>query len=194
MSSELQILLVEDNEQLREEMLDFLNRPGWVACAVGSGVEVDQHLAYTLANGENPAHKASNYTLASETKTATINPKALTITGSKAANKTYDGNTAATVTAGTLSGLVQGETLGATTATGQFADKNAGTGKNVTVAYTLVDGVGSITAGAPIGGPGGTIGGAVPIVTPGAKANFSRYGRAAPFSSRSSQWVGWHGR
>ncbi len=25
-------------------MLDFLNRPGWVACAVGSGVEVDQHL------------------------------------------------------------------------------------------------------------------------------------------------------
>ncbi|WP_306480606.1 response regulator transcription factor [Limnobacter sp.] len=44
MSSELQILLVEDNEHLRAEMLDFLNRPGWVACAVGSGVEVDQHL------------------------------------------------------------------------------------------------------------------------------------------------------
>lgn len=50
MSSELQILLVEDNEHLREEMLDFLNRPGWVACAVGSGVEVDQHLVQNTPN------------------------------------------------------------------------------------------------------------------------------------------------
>eukprot|EP01036_Dinobryon_divergens_P044283 gene44283-59076_t len=49
-SSELQILLVEDNEHLREEMLDFLNRPGWVACAVGSGVEVDQHLVQNTPN------------------------------------------------------------------------------------------------------------------------------------------------
>eukprot|EP01034_Spumella_vulgaris_P029561 gene29561-36630_t len=31
-------------------MLDFLNRPGWVACAVGSGVEVDQHLVQNTPN------------------------------------------------------------------------------------------------------------------------------------------------
>lgn len=44
MNSELQILLVEDNEQLREEMLDFLNRPGWVAHAVESGAQLDRFL------------------------------------------------------------------------------------------------------------------------------------------------------
>jgi trimeric autotransporter adhesin len=143
----------------------------------GAATAQNVTVAYTLASGENPAHKASNYTLASETKTATINPKALTIAGSQAANKTYDGNTAATVSAGTLSGLVQGETLGATTATGQFADKNAGTGKNVTVAYTLVDGVGSITAGAPTFDGSGNVIVTAPMVVPGAKAsNYSLAG------------------
>ncbi|WP_255969784.1 YDG domain-containing protein, partial [Klebsiella pneumoniae] len=97
--------------------------------------------------------------------------------GSTVANKTYDGSTTATVTAGTLSGLVSGETLGTTTATGQFADKNAGTGKNVTVAYTLVDGVGSITAGAPTFDGNGNVIATAPMVVPGAKAsNYSLAG------------------
>ena len=145
--------------------------------AQGSAIAQNVNVTYNLANGENPAHKASNYTLAGETKTATINPKALSIAGSTVANKTYDGSTTATVTAGTLSGLVSGETLGTTTATGQFADKNAGTGKNVTVAYTLVDGVGSITAGAPTFDGNGNVIATAPMVVPGAKAsNYSLAG------------------
>ncbi len=108
--------------------------------AQGTATAQNVTVAYTLANGTNTEHKASNYTLASETKTATINPKALTIAGSTVANKTYDGNTTAQVTVGTLQGLVEGETLGTTTAAGSFADKDAGDSKNVTVAYTLVNG------------------------------------------------------
>ncbi len=58
----------------------------------------------------------------------TVNPKALTISGSSAANKIYDGNTTATVTAGTLSGLITGETL-RVSGSGTFDTKNVGTGK-----------------------------------------------------------------
>ncbi|MBU3543294.1 hypothetical protein ICE94_08425, partial [Polynucleobacter sp. MWH-Loch1C5] len=72
----------------------------------GSGRTVT--IAYTLANGSNGG-LATNYSLSSGTTTATINAKALTITGSTASNKTYDGNTTATVTAGTLSGLIGSE-------------------------------------------------------------------------------------
>jgi filamentous hemagglutinin family protein len=69
----------------------------------------------------------------------TILPKALTISGTTVANKTYDGNTTATVTAGTLSGLIGSETLGVS-GSGTFANKNADTNKNVTVSYTLTNG------------------------------------------------------
>ncbi|MCS6997604.1 MAG: YDG domain-containing protein, partial [Casimicrobiaceae bacterium] len=71
--------------------------------------------------------------------TLTITPKPLSISGTTVANKVYDGTTVASVTPGTLSGLVGSETLGVA-ASGSFADKNAGTGKSVTVSYTLSDG------------------------------------------------------
>ena len=71
----------------------------------------------------------------------TITPKALTLVGSNATNKVYDGNTTATVTAGSLSGLVGTETLGVSVS-GDFADRNAGTGKTVAASYTLFNGTG----------------------------------------------------
>ncbi|WP_172600431.1 YDG domain-containing protein [Sulfurivermis fontis] len=84
---------------------------------------------------------AGNYTLGSgATTTASILPKALTIAGSSAADKVYDGTTTASVTAGTLSGFVGSETVTVASATGAFADKNTGTNKNVTASYTLADG------------------------------------------------------
>ncbi|NBV97623.1 MAG: hypothetical protein EBT30_08795 [Verrucomicrobia bacterium] len=46
----------------------------------------------------------------------------------------------AIVTVGSLDGVVAGEILGVTTATGTFSDKNVGAGKNVAVVYTLADG------------------------------------------------------
>lgn len=64
----------------------------------------------------------------------TINKKAVTITGVTAANKPYDGNTTATLTTGTLNGLVNYDSyfVSITKGTGTFDDKNVGNNKPVT--------------------------------------------------------------
>ncbi len=67
----------------------------------------------------------------------TIAKKELTVNGTTVANKTYDGTTAASVTAGALQGVVNGDKVSIDTATGVFADEKVGTGKKVTVSYTL---------------------------------------------------------
>ncbi|MCT9813539.1 YDG domain-containing protein, partial [Acidovorax sp. Be4] len=69
--------------------------------------------------------------------------KALTVSGVTAGNKTYDGTTAATLSGGTLNGLVGNETLTLTGQSGVFSDQNAGAGKTVTVnGATLGNGTG----------------------------------------------------
>jgi filamentous hemagglutinin family protein len=82
----------------------------------------------------------AGYDISYVTGTLTITPKTLSITGTTVANKTYDGTTAASVSAGTLSGFVGSETVSVASASGAFDNKNAGAGKTVTVAYTLSDG------------------------------------------------------
>jgi hypothetical protein len=82
---------------------------------------------------------ASNYTLSSSssTTTANITQKNLTITGTAANDKVYDGTTAASlnVSGATLQGIVGSDHVNLQTgsAIGTFADKNVGTGKVVTV-------------------------------------------------------------
>jgi uncharacterized protein (DUF779 family) len=84
---------------------------------------------------------AGNYTLASQTATttATIAPRALSVTGITAADKEYDGTTAASLNTGSamlvgvLSGDVLNVTLNTGSATGAFADATAGTGKTVMI-------------------------------------------------------------
>lgn len=44
MLTDLKIVVVEDNEQLREEMVDFLTRPGWDAHGVDCGEELNEWL------------------------------------------------------------------------------------------------------------------------------------------------------
>lgn len=62
------------------------------------------------------------------TGTVTIAQKALTITGVGAADKVYDGTTAATATGtASLSGLVPGDNVTVKAGTAEFAGKNAGT-------------------------------------------------------------------
>ena len=97
----------------------------------------------TLADGGNGG-LAANYTISNPTGlSANITPKALTVTGMTAGNKVYDGNTAATLAGGSLSGLVSGETLAVLGGSGAFADKNAGNGKAVTVSgISIADGTG----------------------------------------------------
>ncbi|MBR2693227.1 MAG: hypothetical protein IKE69_03345, partial [Thermoguttaceae bacterium] len=66
----------------------------------------------------------------------TITPAALTVSFT-VADKVYDGTTDATVTGYTLNGLVAGDDVTVTVNSANFADKNAGTDKPVTIDYTL---------------------------------------------------------
>ena len=64
------------------------------------------------------------------------------MSGITASNKTYDGNTTATLGCFSISynGLIAGDTFNGTY-TGAFSDKNVGTGKTVTItpSYTGAD-------------------------------------------------------
>lgn len=92
---------------------------------------------------------AGNYELASEgqqTETkATINKKAVKVSGITAQDKAYDGNTNATLTftGASFEGKVVGDTLsvkGKEIQTGTFNNKNVGTGKKVTLPGLVLDG------------------------------------------------------
>lgn len=65
-----------------------------------------------------------------------ITAKQLTVSGTTAANKVYDGNTMALLSGGSLNGVIQGESVGLTQ-TGNFASRNVGTHLAVTAADTL---------------------------------------------------------
>ena len=101
--------------------------------------------SYEYASGLVLSHSTQNYSVLPWNVDGiwSVTPKLLTISGTTVANKVYDRNVNATVTAiaGNLSGLLNGDTLGLT-ASGSFADKNVGTGKDVTISYTLADGSG----------------------------------------------------
>ncbi|WP_215408138.1 YDG domain-containing protein [Janthinobacterium sp. JC611] len=102
---------------------------------------------------------ASNYTVGSSSAgTASITPKALTLTGLGGNNKVYDGTADANLTGGTLSGLVNAETLGFTVQGASYSDKNAGTGKAITIGgVTLSDGSG-LAGNYTLSAPGGLTG------------------------------------
>ena len=93
----------------------------------------------TLSDGNN----GLNYNLSyANSSVSAITPKAITLTGITADNKVYDGTTTATVnTSGVTNatwvtaGMILGDTL-TVSATGTFADKNAGTNKVVTLNST----------------------------------------------------------
>ncbi|WP_089963624.1 YDG domain-containing protein [Limnohabitans sp. 2KL-3] len=80
-----------------------------------------------------------NYTITDQvTTTADISKKSITLSGITASNKTYDGNNVATVsvTSANFGGKVSGDDL-YVASTGMFSDKNAATGKTVTLANTF---------------------------------------------------------
>ncbi|WP_028103666.1 YDG domain-containing protein [Pseudoduganella violaceinigra] len=88
----------------------------------------------------------SNYVLPSNvTLQGSINARQVSIGGAAAASKTYDGTTSASLTnIGTLSGMVNGDTLNLLAPVNvQFDNRNAGSGKQVIASgYRLADGSG----------------------------------------------------
>jgi len=122
--------------------LDLTNQTGVFADKNAGSGKVVTVAGATVSDGTTGL--ASNYTISNASGvTATIAPKALTVTGVTAADRDYDGTRNAVLSGGALNGLVSGETLNLdlTNQAGVFADKNAGSGKVVTVTgATISDG------------------------------------------------------
>ena len=83
----------------------------------------------------------STYATTTATYTVTVSKKEVTVTGITASNKAYDGNTDATLVYSgvTITGKVGSDDVTAT-ATGTFADANAGTGKTVNITGITLSG------------------------------------------------------
>jgi hypothetical protein len=83
---------------------------------------------------------AGNYTLqnTSATSQASMTPRTLRLSGNTALDKLIDGNTTAQVRAGSLSGLVAGESLNVN-AQGEFEDALVGNNKPVNARFALQD-------------------------------------------------------
>ena len=95
--------------------------------------------SYTLTDGAN---LAANYNLLNPTETlsAAITAKGLSVTAPSIASKKYDGTTAAgVVTVGTLSGFVGTETVTAAGSAANYSSANVGSYSSA-VSYTLSDG------------------------------------------------------
>lgn len=88
---------------------------------------------------------SGNYVLASSSTstTADIAKKTISVSGSTAQDKTYDGNTSATINTGALSGVELGDVVSLTGGSGSFDNKNAGAGKTVTIAGLGINGADS---------------------------------------------------
>ena len=95
-------------------------------------------LTLTPSGTVNDGNGGNNYSVTfAASSTGAITPKTLTVTGLTGTNKVYDGTTTATVDvdAATLTGMVSGDTvsLDASTYHADFANKNVGTGKTVSL-------------------------------------------------------------
>jgi filamentous hemagglutinin family protein len=88
--------------------------------------------SYTLSGTD-----AGNYMLVQPASlSANITPATLSVTGSSAANKVYDGSDSATVSGGSVTALGSDSVM-LTAGSAAFADKNAGSAKAVTTSYAL---------------------------------------------------------
>jgi hypothetical protein len=109
------------------------------ASAISGDKNVGLGKAVTVSGIAIGGADAGNYNLLNTTAftTANITPRNLAVTATHI-NKVYDGTTAATVTLS--DNRVSGDALGDSYADAEFADKNAGTGKTVTVTGIAISG------------------------------------------------------
>ncbi|MDI1251255.1 MAG: YDG domain-containing protein, partial [Lacunisphaera sp.] len=111
-------------------------------------LQTDQLLAsvtgLTTGTGNSGTALASNYnSLAVTGSTVSVTPKVLTIAGFASDNKVYSGTAAAVIaSAGTLSGVVLGDTVGFSNTGATFDTKDVGTGKTVTLSGVTLTGSG----------------------------------------------------
>ncbi len=116
--------------QVTGDDLTFSSTGSFANKHVGTGKTVT--LVNTLGGAD-----LGNYSITDQTSaTASITPKALTLSGITAANKVYDGGLGANIIGGIFGGLVNGDQVTLSSA-GNFADKHVGVGKTVTLVNTF---------------------------------------------------------
>ena len=106
---------------------------------LGAGNSTLSVTGYSLSDGNN----GGNYTVVTQTASGTITPATLVAGLTGAVTKTYDATTSATLTAGdyTLAGVLGSDTVNLNDpTTGAYADKNAGSGKAVSVSGLALSG------------------------------------------------------
>lgn len=109
--------------------------------AAGLSATTEVSTAYlvtpSLATGSN-GFLESNYNITYEAYNGTVAIRQLTVAvpSSLTLSKEYDGGTTAAVTVGELSGVVSGDVV-TVSAVANYADASVGTGKTITVVYTL---------------------------------------------------------
>ena len=83
----------------------------------------------------------------------TVTPKSLNVSGATAANKVYDRLTTASLSGGTLAGVLGLDSVTLSSLSGAFDTKDVGTGKTVTVSGVSLAGAdaGNYTVGAASG-------------------------------------------
>jgi len=112
---------------------------GMITGTADVGMNKFASVTYTLGNGANGGLAGNYLPLADDNIILDITEKTLSYANPIVASKVYDGTARATVTLGSIQGLVGSETLviGETSA---FNNKNVGTGKTVSVNFNLADG------------------------------------------------------
>jgi hypothetical protein len=97
-----------------------------------SQVNVGTNLSVTTVMALAGTH-AANYSVSQPTLTADITPKTLGLSGITVTDKNYDQTTVATVSGGTIAGVIAGDTVTLDTngVTAAFASATAGAGKSV---------------------------------------------------------------
>lgn len=124
-------------------VLDNSTTGTYVDKNVGTGKSVSASV--TLVSATNGAANVYGYALPSATASGligNITPATLSVSGVSAANKVYDATTLATVTGGSLSGVIPSDVVGMT-GTGAFVDKNVGVAKTVNVSGITLTGAGA---------------------------------------------------
>lgn len=131
------------------ETLNLSTNTNYADANAGLGKAVTGTAA--LADGSNGG-LATNYLLTNPaiSTTGDITPRTVSVGGFSATSRSYDGSTTATLSGGSLTGLIDGEQL-TINASGAFADRNAGSAKTVTITTALADGPTPATTGAPLG-------------------------------------------
>ncbi len=108
---------------------------------LGAGASTLNVTSYTVNDGNGGA----NYEVVTRSAVGTITPAPLTLGGVVAADKVYDGTTAASVSGGGLVGLFSGDavTLNTDAMSGRFDNRNVGTDKPVSISGAALAGAGS---------------------------------------------------